>query len=84
MRVVRLVTGKDWGFVARVEIVPFPDDGMPGVIMWGDRMFTCADFTGAEAQRRQAGAEWTYVEAFAFVSVTPSPGMPDETKGDAS
>ena len=27
-------------FVATVDIPPFPDKGMPQVIIWGDRTFT--------------------------------------------
>lgn len=53
-------------FVARVEIPPFSDAGMPRVIVWGARTFVCAD--------TKAGHR--YREAFAFVSLTPSPGLP--------
>lgn len=49
-------------FVAFVEIAPFPPGREPDVVTWGIRTF---------AKRTRD----LYVEAFAVVSVTPSPGL---------
>lgn len=70
MRKVQLIT-KAGGFVAFVEIVPFPDAGMPDVVAWGDRLF--ARF----APHPDDARVWTYTEVFAVVSFTPSPGLPE-------
>lgn len=53
----------DSHFVAVVEILPFPAGHEPEVVIWGDRVFA----------KRNVN---TYVEVFAFVSLTPSPGLP--------
>lgn len=50
--------------VAWVEILQFPPGNEPKVVMWGSRIFV-------------RGADATYVEAFAFTSLTPSPGLPE-------
>jgi hypothetical protein len=39
VREIELYTGKDLAFVARVLIPPFPDQNMPDVVMWGNRIF---------------------------------------------
>jgi len=56
-------------FVATVDIPPFPDKGMPQVIIWGDRTFTVRETQPADAR-------WGYREVFCVVSLTPSPGKP--------
>lgn len=76
MRRIELFTqGSEGGFVAVVEIAPFPDRGMPDVVLWGERTFMIArGLTGSHGRQ-------IYREAFAFVSLTPSPGIErhDET-----
>lgn len=67
MRRIELLT-QEGEFVAVVEIAPFPDTGMPEVVMWGDRVFTRR---GAQS----TDTSWVYVESFAVVSLTPSPGL---------
>ena len=37
-------------FVATVDIPPFPDKGMPQVIIWGDRTFTVRETQPADAR----------------------------------
>lgn len=76
MRQVELWTGSNGGvrgFVAVVEILPFPDERLPDVIVWGERTFKNYAI-GMHGRPR-------YVEAFAVVSLTESPGRPqhDET-----
>lgn len=79
MREIELYTS-DGGFVAVAEIVPFPDAGMPTVILWGERVFVVARGAVADDLARTYGprgdGRWRYVEAFAVVSFTPSPGLP--------
>lgn len=57
-------------FVAVVEILPFPR--LPAVVVWGVRTFTLH----TAGERPAEGALPVYREAFAFVSLTPSPGKP--------
>lgn len=56
--------------MAIVEIPPYVDSAMPDVVAWGDRVF---QKTGATC-----GGRAVYREAFAVVSFTPSPGIPQE------
>lgn len=75
MREIELYTA-DGHFVAVVEIAPFPDNGMPDVVGWGDRVFTrWRQNTDVLADGWKAG-RWPYQEAFGVVSFTPSPGLP--------
>src|SRR6266550_8201835 len=53
---------EDDKYVATIEVVPFPLDRMPDVIMWGNRVF-------------KKKYESVYVEVFAMATVTPSPGL---------
>lgn len=53
-------------FVAVVEILPFQN--LPGVVVWGTRAFQIAN---QHSQGREV-----YTEAFATMSLTPSPGKP--------
>ena len=66
MRRVELFVGSG-EYVATVEIAPFPDKGMPRIIVWGERFFAlrnpCYD------------RPWAYEEVFTVVSFTPSPGL---------
>lgn len=73
MREIELFT-RDGNFVAVVDVLPFPDSGMPEVVMWGNRTFTA----GIKTQPHDGG-RWRFTEAFAFVSLTPSPGRCRET-----
>lgn len=75
MKVVRLVVSTG-GFVADVEIAPFLDRAMPDVVMWGDRVFVRQGAPG-----RKTDGHWVYSEAFAVVSLTPSPGLPVDVSG---
>ncbi len=69
MRKVELLT-RIGDYVATVEIPPFPDAGMPKVVMWGARTFVCDRFYP------ELGEEpWPYLECFAAVSLTESPGL---------
>lgn len=61
----------DVEFVAVVDILPFPASSMPEVVGWGDRVFK-------RGCRPAKGERWRYYEAFAVVSLTPSPGRPRE------
>lgn len=77
MRDIELVTGADRGFVATVEIAPFPDDKLPDVVIWGERVFKRDGSVFLGDHRRPGTAEVPrYLEAFAVVSLTPSPGKP--------
>jgi hypothetical protein len=67
MREIELWT-RDGNFVAVVDIPPFPDTGMPEVVMWGDRTFHNNAGHQTESKR------WVYNEVFLVVSLTPSPG----------
>src|SRR5581483_10321938 len=58
-------------FVAIVDIPPFPDKGMPQVVIWGDRTFK-------SRETQPADARWEYDEVFCVVSLTPSPGKPQQ------
>lgn len=78
MRQVELYTD-DGRFVAVVEIVPFPDRGMPKVIMWGDRVFVRALQDPPSQDFDPLRDRWPFREAFSVVSFTPSPGLPRET-----
>lgn len=69
MRQITLRT-KGGGFVAVVEIAPFPDDGLPDIVAWGERVFMRSIWGKDEMGRP------VYEEAFAHVSFTPSPGLP--------
>jgi len=69
VRDVELQAG-DGRFVAIVEIAPFPDAGLPRVVAWGARVFVRPERPSL-AERMPI-----YVEAFAVVSFTPSPGKP--------
>jgi hypothetical protein len=64
MRKIELFTA-DQQYVSTVEVPPFPDGHMPGVVIWGSRVFTRA-------------TDGTYTEAFAVMSLTPSPGLDRE------
>jgi hypothetical protein len=64
---IELVT-KDGQHVAWVEIPPFQT--MPDIVAWGDRTFTVDLYSSA--------AHSVYREAFAVVSLTPSPGLPEK------
>lgn len=83
MREVELWTA-DGHFVAVVDIPPFPDRGMPKVVMWGSRVFALALSNPPypqESELRTDGmwaiaGRWPYREAFAVYSLTPSPGRP--------
>ena len=78
MRKVELQT-RDRKFVAIVEIVPFPDRGMPDIVAWGERVFIRGDYNSEGIHvTMPADQPWPYVEAFAHVSFTPSPGLPKE------
>jgi hypothetical protein len=74
MRDIELWT-RDGHFVAVVEILPFPDDKLPEVILWGARFFLKHDI-GVGVVVPQAGPSPPprYDECFCHVSLTPSPG----------
>jgi hypothetical protein len=78
MKRIQLMTsgnGAAQAFVAQVEVPPFDDKAMPDVVMWGSRAFVI--------HQLDASGLWIYREAFAFVSLTPSPGLPRaEGQGD--
>jgi hypothetical protein len=57
-------------FVAVVEIPPFPDSGLPEVVVWGTRTFLLA------RDAEPPTARVVYEEGFAVMSLTPSPGLP--------
>lgn len=61
-------------YVATVEIAPFPDKGMPTVVMWGNRVF----HLNPEQVQYSDGAPWKYQECFCVVSLTTSPGLPKD------
>ena len=69
MREVELRSTDGAHFVAVVEIVPFPDRGMPDMVAWGDRVFLNKEETQPTSGR------WVYREGFAVVSFTKSPGI---------
>jgi hypothetical protein len=71
LRQIELLT-EDGGYVATVEVLPFPDRGMPRVVMWGVRTFVRA----SSAPLPRAEKPWPYIECFAAASLTPSPGLP--------
>lgn len=73
MREVELKT-RDGDFVAVVEIAPFPDAGMPEVVMWGDRVFI-SELATRHQLPDDSPARWAYREGCAVVSFTPSPGL---------
>lgn len=62
-------------YVATVDIAPFPDAGMPTVVIWGTRFFHLAS---GNAQSTNDGSPWKYQECFCTASLTPSPGLPRE------
>jgi hypothetical protein len=64
---LRVSTGE---FVAVVEIPPFPDQGLPEVVMWGVRTFL------RTPEPKEAPGRPVYTEGFAVMSLTPSPGKP--------
>jgi len=68
LREIELCTS-DGGFVAVVDVLPFPDKGMPRVVVWGSRTFWL------DPERVQL-ERWVYSECFAVVSLTESPGRP--------
>lgn len=70
MREIELWTA-DGHFVAVVDVAPFPDRGMPKIVTWGTRTFRL------DEQKTQ-GERWRYDECFAVVSLTPSPGRPQD------
>ncbi len=69
----------DGEFVAVVEVPPYPDEGMPQVVLWGERCFARLDVEGdvvvgwVPLVHR---GRWVYGEASLTVSATPSPGLP--------
>ena len=67
MREIELRTSSH-EFVAVVEILPFPDKGLPEVVVWGERTFIR---TPDVARNRPV-----YTEGLTVLSLTPSPGMP--------
>lgn len=69
MRNIELFT-TDNHYVATVEVLPFPDKGMPRVVIWGERTFLWDPSTYEYGDR-----PWRYHECFASVSLTPSPGL---------
>ncbi len=69
MRKVELLTS-DGGYVATVEIPPFPDKGMPRVVIWGVRTFVRPELSVEHTDK-----PWPYREAFASLSLTESPGL---------
>jgi hypothetical protein len=69
MREIELRTGTHQ-FVAIVEIPPFPDRGLPEVVVWGIRTFLISVVTDGDESRS------IYTEVFAYMSLTPSPGLP--------
>ena len=75
MREIELWT-RDGHFVAVVDIPPFPDKGMPDVVMWGDRVFH--NNAGHQTDGSGKSMRWVYNEVFSCVSLTPSPGRPRE------
>ena len=54
--------------MAVVDVLPFPDSGMPLVVTWGIRTFV----TNPSFQTE--GVRWVYKECFAVASLTASPG----------
>lgn len=70
MRLVELFTADD-RYVATVEITPFPDKGMPRVLIWGVRTFVKRDVQPLPGKPDP----WRYEECFAFTSLTASPGV---------
>lgn len=54
--------------VAYVEILPFPPDAQPRVVLWGTRVFVRDPSGGV------SGAD-AWFEAFAVASLTPAPGL---------
>lgn len=69
MREITLFTeGSRGEFVAVVEILPFPDLGLPRVVLWGSRCFVLT--TACDAQDRPI-----FGETLAAISFTPSPGL---------
>lgn len=67
MRIELLTSDKQ--HVAWVEIPAFKS--FPDVVGWGDRVFKFWSTIGDD------GGPPQYVECFAVVSVTPSPGLPE-------
>jgi hypothetical protein len=72
MRKIELITANG-GYVATVEIPPFPDQSLPQVVMWGDRCFTKSGTHYVDP--KQPEKPWSYFECFAVASITPSPGV---------
>jgi hypothetical protein len=72
---VELLT-RDLCHVAIVELAPFLDARMPDVVVWGARIFQRQ--VRPDADDESGRNAWRYVEAFAVVSLTPSPGLPRE------
>ena len=68
MRQIELRTASH-DFVAVVEIPPFPDAGLPEVVIWGSRTFS-------RVPDVQHLDRVVYAEVFACVALTPSPGLP--------
>jgi hypothetical protein len=62
---IRLVTGHDRGWVGTFDIPPFQTP--PDVVIWGDRVFT----RSVLPQFADVARDQEYVEAFAYVVVTP-------------
>lgn len=65
MRDITLWTAKGLHFVATVQIAPFPDQGMPEVVLWGARVFRARDVQPTDGP-------WVYHEVFAVASLTTS------------
>lgn len=70
----------DRRYVATVEIAPFPDEGMPKVVIWGSRTF-CLN---PERVQFIDGTPWVYEECFTVVSLTQSPGIPRNKEAEAA
>jgi len=60
--------------LAWVEIAPFVSARMPDVVVWGNRCFQRE--VRPDSDQRDAFDAWWYVECFAVMSLTPSPGLP--------
>jgi hypothetical protein len=75
MRVINLqrAIGSGRQMVAAVEINPYPDAGMPAVVLWGSRVFV-------HRGEHDSLERWIYVEVFSDISLTPSPGLPHDTR----
>lgn len=73
MRQIELCT-EGGNYVATVEIPPCPDGSLPKVVVWGNRFFRKNETHYVDP--KQLTKPWFYFECFAFVSLTPSPGLP--------